>query len=184
MVLRVAPGEAHHRRDDGQELSRLDGRELQRDLNVASVGYRHHPPHLVRDVDDVRKDDVALDDRLKGGLHIDLNKFSPRRCKIALPFANPRVHPLIACRRLVDPVPVELEESCDWLPEDYHKEGDQQPSKKAAETSQNLEALSETSVGDFLWSSLSEMEKGYSAGNETPSISQLTFGKFEEVRLP
>ena len=109
MVLRVAPGEAHHRRDDGQELSCFDGRELQRDLNVASVGYRHHPPHLVRDVDDVRKDDVALNDRLESGLHVDLNEFSPRRCKIALSFANPRVHPLIACRRLVDPVAVELE---------------------------------------------------------------------------
>ena len=184
MVLRVAPGEAHHRRDDGQELSRLDGRELQRDLNVASVGYRHHPPHLVRDVDDVRKDDVALNDRLESGLHVDLDKLSPRRREIALSFANPRVHPLIACRRLVDPVAVELEESSDRLPEDYHKEGDQQPSKKAAETSQNLEALSETSVGDFLWTRLSDMEKGYSSGNETPSISQPTFGKFEEVRLP
>ena len=184
MVLRVAPGEAHHRRDDGQELSRLDGRELQRDLNVASVGYRHHPPHLVRDVDDVRKDDVALNDRLKGRLHIDLDKLPPRRREIALSFANPRVHPLIACRRLVDPVAVELEESRDRLPEDDHKEGDQQPSKKAAETSQNLEALSETSVGDFLWTSLLEIGKGYRSGNETPSISQPTFGKFEEVRLP
>ena len=97
MVLRVAPGEAHHRRDDGQELSCFDGRELQRDLNVASVGYRHHPPHLVRDVDDVRKDDVALNDRLESGLHVDLDELSPRRRKVALTFANPRVHPLVPC---------------------------------------------------------------------------------------
>ena len=96
MVLRVAPGEAHHRGDDGQELSRLDGRELQRDLNVASVGYRHHPPHLVRDVDDVRKDDVTLDDWLEGRLNINLDQLAPAGREVAVSLPDPGIHPPVA----------------------------------------------------------------------------------------
>ena len=77
VVLRVTPGEADHRGDDRQELSRLDGGELQGDLDVATVCDCHHFPHLVRDVDDVGKYDVALNNWLECRLNIDLNQLSP-----------------------------------------------------------------------------------------------------------
>ena len=77
VVLRVTPGEADHRGDDRQELSRLDGGELQGNLDVATVCDCHHFPHLVRDVDDVWKYDVALNNWLECRLNVDLNQLSP-----------------------------------------------------------------------------------------------------------
>ena len=76
VVLGVTPGEADHRGDDGQELGRLDGGELQGNLDVAPVCDCHHLPHLVRDVDDVWKYDVALNNWLERRLNIDFNQFS------------------------------------------------------------------------------------------------------------
>ena len=76
VVLRVTPGQADHGGDDGQQLRRLNGGELQGNLDVAPVCDCHHSSHLVCDVDDVWKYDVALNDWLKCRLHVHLNQLS------------------------------------------------------------------------------------------------------------
>ena len=76
VVLRVAPRQAHHRRDDRQQLGRLHRSELQGNLHIATIRDCHHLSHLLSNINDVREDYVALDDRLESRLNIDLNQLS------------------------------------------------------------------------------------------------------------
>ena len=64
--------------------------------------------YLVEDVDDVWKDDVALDDWLEGRLYVDLNELPPAGREVAVPLPDPGIHPLVARGCLVYSVSVKL----------------------------------------------------------------------------